>query len=172
MSANFNNPFAFAPGAAGFSGLPQGFGDEYDPLADPNYFSVDVLGTPIGGSSGGGSGGGTPQQQGPPWWAVLGPGILKDVSSIFAPAPVSIAQAGAQNAALYRSQYPTAPYSSYPAGSINPATGQPYTSSTGIGIGIDANGIRLSDGSHISWILIGGIVLAIALVQSKGFQRR
>ena len=42
----------------------------------------------------------------------------------------------------------------------------------GVGIGIDGQGIRLSDGSHIGWFPIAGVTLAIFLLQSKGFSRR
>jgi len=42
----------------------------------------------------------------------------------------------------------------------------------GVGFGLDGNGIRLSDGSHIGWFPIIGVIGAFALLQSKGFSRR
>ncbi|HEY0379847.1 MAG TPA: hypothetical protein VGC87_23220 [Pyrinomonadaceae bacterium] len=43
---------------------------------------------------------------------------------------------------------------------------------SGIGIGVDSKGIRLSDGSHISWLLIAGGAVAWKMIQSPGFSRR
>ncbi len=42
----------------------------------------------------------------------------------------------------------------------------------GVGIGVDGQGIRLSDGSHIGWAPIMLGVGALVLLQSKGFSRR
>lgn len=173
----FDNPYGYSPGASGgFGRFPQGFGFSLfgdgggelggessggsGPVYDGTLGTVVVSGEdpsqgyPTSDSSGGDGSGS------PPWWAVLGPSLLKVVSNVFAPVQTSVAQA---QAGAYR----TPVYS---------ATGQvinPYgTTPTGIGIGLDANGIRLSDGSHISWLLILSAVGIFALVQAKGFQRR
>ena len=42
----------------------------------------------------------------------------------------------------------------------------------GVGFGIDSQGLRLSDGSHIGWPIIGIVGLGIYLVQSPGFTKR
>ena len=42
----------------------------------------------------------------------------------------------------------------------------------GVGVGVDGQGIRLSDGSHIGWPLIALGVGAIFLLQSPGYSRR
>jgi hypothetical protein len=54
----------------------------------------------------------------------------------------------------------------------NPQYAQYYAQGQGVGFGIDSSGIRLSDGSHISWILIFGGFLAWKLIQSPGFEKR
>jgi hypothetical protein len=42
----------------------------------------------------------------------------------------------------------------------------------GIGFGLDGQGLRLSDGSHIGWLPIVGVAGAFFLLQSQGIQRR
>jgi hypothetical protein len=42
----------------------------------------------------------------------------------------------------------------------------------GVGFGIDSQGVRLSDGSHIGWPVIGIVGLGFFLLQSRGFQKR
>jgi hypothetical protein len=42
----------------------------------------------------------------------------------------------------------------------------------GVGIGIDGQGIRLSDGSHIGWLPIALVGGAFFLLQSPGFSRK
>jgi hypothetical protein len=42
----------------------------------------------------------------------------------------------------------------------------------GVGFGIDEKGLRLSDGTHITWGTMAIVGVAIVLLQSKGFQRR
>jgi hypothetical protein len=57
----------------------------------------------------------------------------------------------------------------------NPQTGQTIAGnyqSSGVGFGIDGQGIRMSDGSHIGWLPIAGVVVAFSLLQSRGFSRR
>lgn len=46
------------------------------------------------------------------------------------------------------------------------------TPSGGVGLGIDGQGVRLSDGSHIGWLPIGAVALGFMLLQSKGISRR
>ena len=41
----------------------------------------------------------------------------------------------------------------------------------GIGLGIDSQGIRLSDGSHIGWFPVIGVLAALYLIQSPSFSR-
>lgn len=42
----------------------------------------------------------------------------------------------------------------------------------GVGVGIDKDGVRLSDGTHIGWTTIALAGFAIYLIQSPGFSRR
>ena len=42
----------------------------------------------------------------------------------------------------------------------------------GVGFGIDGQGLRMSDGSHIGWPVMGLAALALYLLQSPGFSRR
>jgi hypothetical protein len=42
----------------------------------------------------------------------------------------------------------------------------------GVGFGVDGQGIRLSDGSHISWVMIALVVGGFMLIQSRPFSRR
>lgn len=93
----------------------------------------------------------------PPWWAVLGPGI--------------VAASGATLSDIFR-RYPETPtYAQTRPYTVGAAA--PYsTTSSGVGIGIDGQGIRLSDGSHIGWLPIGAVVLGLFLLQSQGFSRR
>lgn len=196
MSYQFDQQnFAYSPGAAGGFGRlwRGGFGDDptyevtnddgttdiydstthqiiqpniYGTQPDPTYYpTVNDPGVPIysGGATPAPAGGDSGGSNNPPWWSILGPGILKDISNIFAPVQTSVAQA--QSAGLAQRQLQAG------------LTPQQYQllqtgATTGVGIGIDSNGIRLSDGSHISWILIIGLIVVFALVQSRGFQRR
>lgn len=102
-----------------------------------------------------------PFGEGPPWWAVLGPGI--------------IAASGATLSSIFR-RYPETPtYAQtrpYTVGGGAPSATTNYGGAGGVGIGIDGQGIRLSDGSHIGWLPIGAVVLGFVLLQSQGFSRR
>jgi hypothetical protein len=90
------------------------------------------------------------------WLGPLLAGAEKTVSNIFAPAATSIAQA--QPAVGYQ-------YQAQPAAYRNPTN-------TGVGFGIDGNGIRLSDGSHIGWVPIFLVGFGFVLIQSRPFTRR
>jgi hypothetical protein len=86
-------------------------------------------------------------------------GGLKVVDDIFAPPATRIAQAGSQ----YQQQYSPAQLA---------LLQQQRTPTGGIGIGIDGQGIRLSDGSHIGWFPIVAVIGVFFLLQSPGFTRR
>jgi hypothetical protein len=95
-----------------------------------------------------------------PWWVSGAPviGIIgKTVSNIFSPWQATAAQA--QGA--YRPQQ-----TNYPVNTL------PVNRNSGVGIGVDSNGVRLSDGSHLGWFPIVGVIGAFFLLQSKGFSRR
>jgi len=106
----------------------------------------------------------TPQEQpgfANTWLGPLLAGAEKTISNIFAPAATSIAQAQGSSS-LYQ------PYN-YPAGAPQPIYRAPQT---GVGLGVDSRGIRLSDGSYIGWgviALVGGVIL---LIQTRPFSRR
>lgn len=115
----------------------------------------------------GGSGGGSPvptptpvpvssgsNSSTPPWWLPAILGAEGAVSKIFAPWQ-----------ATAFSQQPTyyPPGQSYNTGLVR---------TTGVGFGIDSNGIRLSDGSHIGWFPIIGVIGLFFLIQTPGFTRR
>jgi hypothetical protein len=102
--------------------------------------------------------GGSVYGEAPPWWAVLGPGI--------------IAGSSATLSNIFR-RYPEQPQTTYrpPTYGVEGATYR-NTSSGGVGIGFDSSGLRLSDGSHISWIVIAAVVFGFFLLQSPGFSRR
>lgn len=70
--------------------------------------------------------------------------------------------------AAYRSQTPQQPIYNVPGQSQY----LPQRTSTGVGFGVDGQGIRLSDGSHIGWFPIAGLVLAFVLLQSRPLSRR
>jgi hypothetical protein len=65
-----------------------------------------------------------------------------------------------------------------PAGTYQPVS---YVSNTqpagitpvtpGVGFGLDSQGIRLSDGSHIGWLPIAGVVVGLKLLQAKPYRR-
>jgi hypothetical protein len=80
---------------------------------------------------------------------------LRTISNIFAPPQVSVAQAGAQNAALYAQQY----------GQRYPLTTVPQTSST---IGADSGGLTIF-GSRIGWV---PILIVAGILFFPGFSRR
>jgi hypothetical protein len=85
-------------------------------------------------------------------------GGIQTIRDIFAPVGSTQAAYGAQRQPIV--------YAGAQQGAV------PVRNTGGVGIGIDGQGIRLSDGSHISWIwIIGGIVI-IYLIQSPGFSRR
>lgn len=55
---------------------------------------------------------------------------------------------------------------------INSSSSVAATGTSGIGVGVDSQGISLGGGSHIGWgWVIGGIAI-FGLLQSRGFQRR
>jgi hypothetical protein len=87
---------------------------------------------------------------------------LRTISNIFAPPATSIAQAqAARPQVIYAGSGRTDQY-----GNVIPTTGG------GIGFGVDSQGIRLSDGSHIGWFPIIGVIGVFFLLQSPGFSRR
>ena len=59
-----------------------------------------------------------------------------------------------------------------PTGVLNNQIGTQTPPPGGIGIGVDGQGIRLSDGSHIGWGTIAIVVGGIFLLQSRGFSRK
>jgi hypothetical protein len=100
-----------------------------------------------------------------PWGGtvpVLIGGGIQALRDIFAPVGTSTAAYRAQQQ-QYIGQQPVynAPSSQY----LPPRT-------SGVGFGLDSQGIRLSDGSHIGWFPIIGCVVVLFLIQSPGFTRR
>lgn len=73
--------------------------------------------------------------------------------------------------AAYRAQASTA-LAQQPIYQVAPNQYLPQRSPGGVGFGVDGQGIRLSDGSHIGWFPIAGVVLAFVLIQSRPLTRR
>lgn len=95
-------------------------------------------------------------RDGPTWWQLLIPNAAQTIQRVYSPWQAQ--------AAVAASQRPIVQYTSSPneSGSVP----------SGVGLAITRNGIRLSDGSYIGWLPIGGVVVAVFLLQSKGFSRR
>jgi hypothetical protein len=89
-------------------------------------------------------------------WLTFGTAVGNDIAAI-------IARNNNQNSLGYPQQ-PTGQQPYYPQ-VVVPAP-------SGVGIGVDGQGIRLSDGSHISWLVIAGGVGVFMLLQHPGFSRR
>jgi hypothetical protein len=87
-------------------------------------------------------------------------GSLRVIDDIFAPPATRIAQAGASRP-IYQAPYGDG------YGNTLPVTRQPS-----IGFGVDSQGVRLSDGSHIGWFPIVGVIGVFFLLQQPGFTRR
>jgi len=108
--------------------------------------------------SGGGSGSDESGGHDMPWWVSGAPvfGVIgKTLSNIF----------GNQYQQPNTAYRPAPTYQpGYPAGYRQP--------NAGVGIGIDGNGIRLSDGSHIGWFPIIGVIGFFYVLQARPLSRK
>ncbi len=152
--------------AAGMAGMGSlGYGpDPWDYPTDDPIFGQAVITPPISSS---------PIMQSPSQPGVIRSQIpsliaggLRVIDDIFAPPATRIAQAGASRP-IYQPQY---------GGGVdaygNPLSYAPSRSNSGIGFGVDSQGVRLSDGSHIGWFPIVGVIGIFFLLQQPGFTRR
>lgn len=152
---NQDNPFAYDAGRAeGFGAFGDGVwtsaGDDDSVGTGPPVYVQDgeIFGTDPGASN--------TSNNGPTWWQLLISGGTRIAHDALTPIPVGVAQAhAAQQQVVYQ-----------------PTALQNRGTTPGVGIGVDGSGIRLSDGSHIGWFPIIGLIGVIFLLQSPGFQRR
>jgi hypothetical protein len=94
------------------------------------------------------------------FWGNIATQGMSLVNNIFASRSPNAQLAPAQQLALAQAQAQAA------------ATAASGGNPPGVGFGVDGQGLRLSDGSHIGWSTIGIAGLAFYLIQSKGFEKR